>query len=125
MPSNSSRSSLRMWDASFSTRHLQTGHMQGAGGGAGKEITQQNMSSDEFLDQRLQFWKSRRCRKQFFFFGGKVKRDLLFEDLLNLRLPCFQIDPARLNRPIQTYTQRQTMLVLVGKRNQVLVSKHV
>jgi hypothetical protein len=54
-----------------------------------------------------------------------MKCDLLFEDLLNLRLPCYQIDSTRLERAVQAHTQRQAVLVLVGKRNQVLVSKHV
>ena len=36
-----------------------------------------------------------------------------------------QIDPAGLNGAIQAHAQRQAMLVLVGERNQVLVTKHV
>src|SRR6185295_550750 len=76
-------------------------------------------------DQRLEFGKARGHRKQLFFFGGKMKGDLLLEDLLNFRLPCFQIDPAGLNGAIQAHAQRQAMLVLVGERNQVLVTKHV
>ena len=125
IPSNSSRSSLRMWDASFSTRACKSGDVQFAGGGAGKKIAQQNVPGDQFLDQGLEFGKARSHRKQLFFFGGKMKGDLLFEDLLNFRLPCFQIDPAGLNGAIQAHAQRQAMLVLVGERNQVLVTKHV
>ena len=106
-------------------QRLQPGHVQFASGGARKEITQQNVAGEKFLDQRLQLGKASSRRKQLFFFGGKMKGDFLFEYLLDLSLPCFQIDLAGLDGAIQAHTQRQAMLVLVGKRDQVLVSKHV
>src|ERR1700690_2072354 len=99
--------------------------MQGASGGARKEIAQQNMSGQKFLNQRLQLGKARGHRKQLFFFSAEMKSDFLFKDLLNFRLPRLQIDLSRLDGTVQTHAQRQAMLVLVGERNQVLVSKHV
>jgi hypothetical protein len=82
-------------------------------------------ASEQLLDQGLQFGKARGYRKQLLLFGGKMKGDLLFEDLLNFRLPCLEVDSAGLNGAIQAHAQRQAMLVLVGERNQVLVTKHV
>ena len=114
-----------MWDASFSTSTCRPATCRVRAAARGKEIAQQNVSDDQFLDQGPQLGKARRHRKQLFFLGGKMKCNFLFEDLLDLRLPCFQIDIARLDGAIQAHAQRQAVLVLVGKRNQVLVSKHV
>src|SRR5207244_7391954 len=54
----------------------------------------------------------------------EVRPNLLLKKLLDLRLPSFGIDLARLDRPIQTHTQRQRVLVLARQRNQVLIAKH-
>ena len=114
-----------MWEASFSTRACNSGGMQFASGGARKKIAQQNVAGEQAPDQGLQFGKARGHRKQLFFFGGKMKADLLLKHLLDFGLPCLEIDPAGLNGAIQAHAQRQAMLVLVGERNQVLVTKHV
>jgi hypothetical protein len=82
------------------------------------------VSDEKFLYQGLQFGMSRGYGKYFFFFGGKVERDFLFKDLLNLCLPRLHIDLSGLNGTVQAYTQRQAMLVLVGQRNEVFVAKH-
>src|SRR2546429_8254437 len=41
----------------------------------------------------------------------------------SLRLPDFRIDLARLDRAIQTHTQRQRVLMLARERNQVLITE--
>ena len=83
------------------------------------------MSGDQFLDQGLQLGKLRCCRKQLFLLGGKMKGDFLLEYLLNLGLPCLQVDLSSLDRPVQADAQRQAVLVLVGERDKVLIAKHV
>ena len=125
IPSNSSRSSLRMWEASFSTRACKPATCNLRAAAREKKSRSKTCPVSKFLNQRLQFGKARRHRKQLFFFGGKMEGDLLFEHLLDFGLPCLQIDPSGLNGAIQAHTQRQAMLVLVGERNQVLVAKHV
>jgi hypothetical protein len=54
-----------------------------------------------------------------------MEGDFLFEHLLYLRLPRFHIDFSGLNGSVQAHTQRQAVLVLVRKRNQVFVAKHL
>ena len=115
MPSNSSRSSLRMWEASFSTSACNPATCNLRAAAREKKSRSKTCPVSKFLDQRLQFGKARGHRKQLFFFGGKMKGDLLLEHLLDLRLPCFQIDLAGLNGAIQAHAQRQAMLVLVGE----------
>ena len=103
-----------MWDASFSTSACKPATCDVRAAAREKKSRSKNMSGQEFLDQGLQFGKPGRHRKQLFFFRGKMKCDFLFEDLLNFRLPCLQIDLARLDGAIQAHAQRQAMLVLMG-----------
>ena len=58
----------------FFHQGLQAGHVQFAGGGAGKEITQQNVSGEKFLDQRLQFRKSWPPRETILFLRRQNER---------------------------------------------------
>jgi len=66
----------------------------------------------------------RRGGKEFALLRVEVRPNLLLKNLLDLRLPSFGIDLARLDRAIQTHTQRQRVLMLARERNQVLITEH-
>jgi hypothetical protein len=53
-----------------------------------------------------------------------VNRGLLLELLSDLRLPGWQVNWARLDGSAQAYAESQTVLVLMGERNQTLVAQH-
>jgi len=95
-----------------------------AGGGACEVVTEKGVLGEKFVYQGLHLRKARCCRKQFLLFGREVDADLLFKLLLDLRLPGFQINLSRLNRTIEAHAQRQRVLVLAGKRDQVRVTQH-
>ena len=75
---------------------LQAGYVESASPGAGKEIAQQRVAGKKFLNERLQLGKARGGREQFLLLGRKMKRDFLFKDLLDLRLPCLKVNVAGL-----------------------------
>jgi hypothetical protein len=50
--------------------------------------------------------------------------DVLFEALLDLRLPGLQVRVGNRLRAIDTNAQRQRLLVLVRERNQTLIAQH-
>lgn len=104
--------------------NLQALWFKAASFGAGKELSQRVMFGQQFLHQAYESRELGGGREQFLLFCRKMKYDLLLELLLYLRLPGFEIDLTRLQRPIQTHTHSQRMLVLTGKRYEILVPEH-
>jgi hypothetical protein len=46
-----------------------------------------------------------------------MKSNFLLKNLLDLSLECRDVDLPRLNGPIDSYAQGESVLVLMGKRN--------
>ena len=93
-----------MWDASFSTSACKPAVCRERAAARVKKVTQHGVAGNQFLDERLQFGKASRYRKQFFLFSGKVEGDFLFEHLLNFGLPGFQIHIPGLECAVQAHT---------------------
>ena len=111
--SNSCRSSLRMCAASFSPSFPNPARSRLRLAASREQPSQNRMLRQEFLNQSLHLWKPRRPRKYFLFLGREMNPGLLLECLRNLRLPGFQVNLTRLNRPIQADADRQAVLMLV------------
>jgi len=82
------------------------------------------MISEKFFYQRLQLNEVRGCGEQNLLFRSKMNSNLSFELLLDLSLPSFKIDFACPKCTIKPDAERQRMLVLPRKRDQVLVAQH-
>jgi hypothetical protein len=78
----------------------------------------------QLRNNRFQFLDLIGRRENHFFFSRKVDRDFTFEVLLNLCLPAFQVDFARVYGPVQAHAKRQHALVLVRQWNQIAIAKH-
>jgi hypothetical protein len=83
------------------------------------------MFMNQFFHDRLQLGIAFGCWKYFLLFGDEVDDDFLFHDLLDFGLPGFGVNFPSLQSSIQTHAQCERMLVLVRKRDQVFVTKHV
>ncbi len=78
----------------------------------------------EFLDQRGEFWETTGSRKQNLFLCCEVSANFIREVLLHFTSPGIEVQRARLQRPIDPHTQRQGVLVLMGKGNQTGITLH-
>jgi hypothetical protein len=83
------------------------------------------MFGEKLVNQRLQFGKPCRSRKQFLLFRRKVNSNFTFEQLLDFSLPRIQINLSALHSPIEPHAQRQRMLMLARKRDEVFIAQHV
>lgn len=103
---------------------LQARDIQGARFRPGKQGAQDPMLDAQLADQGLQFGKTLGCWKDFFFLGFEMNADLLLKLLLDLGLPGLRVYFARLQSAVQPHAQRQSMLVLMGEGNEILVAQH-
>ncbi len=82
------------------------------------------MLSEEFIDQLDQVGMSAGSREQMSFFSSEVVLDLLFEMLLDFRLPGCTFGRGRQGSTVDAYAEGESVLVLARERDEVLVAKH-
>ena len=124
IPSKSWRSSLRMCCGSFSANVPQALQTEAATARAGEIFAKKIVLGEKFLHQRPQLLKSRRRRKQFLLFRREMDPNLHFKLLRDFGLPSLQVNLSGLNRTVQPYAQRQRVLMLPRKRDEVFITQH-
>jgi hypothetical protein len=92
--------------------------------GATKILPQLCVLAPEFIDQRGEFRKTASRWKQNVFFCHEMNLNFVRVVLVHLRLPLAKVRGASLKRPFQLHTERQGVLVLMGKRDQAWVAQH-
>jgi hypothetical protein len=91
---------------------------------AGKIFAQPGMLGQQLLHQRLQFGESRGFGEENLLLGGEVPANFQVEHGADLRLQRVQVGGACLEGAVNLHAQRQRVLVLVRKRDQVAVAQH-
>ena len=94
------------------------------GGRASEIIAEKNVFGEKFCDQRLQLEESGSLGKQFLLLCREVDYNFALKLLLDFHLPRLYVDSSRLHCTIKANAQRQRVLVLPRKRDQVRVTQH-
>ena len=106
-------------------KRSQFGLVHRALSGVDKVFPQAFVFAAEFFHQRDELRKTASGGKQNLFFRCEMELNFVRIKLMHFQLPRIQIDRARLpQRPIEPHTERQRVLMLMGKGDQDWITQH-